>query len=72
MDYLKRLDEYILRPLFIHKYDKGTLQKMEIFYNMFAQNASKLGSQKSDVEPDSPHSDKSKNKKLMRKLNRGS
>jgi len=37
-DYMKRLDEYILRPLLIYKYEKGQLSKIRLFYERLMLN----------------------------------
>jgi hypothetical protein len=34
-DYMKRLNEYILKPLFISNYEKGQLSRMRKFYELY-------------------------------------
>ena len=67
------MDEYILRPLFLHKYEKGKLTRMENFYNLFVQNPSKFGEIEKEVDDKaSQGSDKSKSVMVMRKLKKSS
>ena len=38
LDYVKRFDEYILRPIFIYNYEKGQLTRMRKFYELYTKN----------------------------------
>lgn len=53
-DYMKRLDEYILRPLFIFSYEKGQLSRMRKFYELHATKHRQTTSPDSQKEEDPP------------------